>query len=277
MQTEQSQPMAGDLAGLNLHPTQVAVLKVVAHFESLDDQVCWASRVTIAERLGITPRHLRRIAAQLVERGFLVHNGQHRKYKTNLWSVNWPAVKRAALACGHDPDVPQKPSTVVATQRATPETHSNQSTESELTPRKTYGMTTKKTREGDSDENWAIVPLFEPPPAPEKHKRRTKQPPPREIRLLRGIALRYPPKDLWPELVTAVQKGAEIFGGLDDPRAVQFLKECRHQWALRYNPVDWSWVTDWFALGHIKHVKGGNNPERLQALKEAQELLGAGF
>lgn len=60
------------------------------------------------------------------------------------------------------------------------------------------------------------------------------------IQLIRGITSRYPPKELYDDII-------QVLGESPDG---QLLVSCRKEWLKRgYNPQAWTWLLEWYPAG----------------------------
>jgi DNA-binding Lrp family transcriptional regulator len=72
----------------NLTPAQKLVLLVIANYANDRGKNCWASHSTVAEAVGVTPRHIIRIINSLEERGLVRRRGYDSRYSTRVLDVN---------------------------------------------------------------------------------------------------------------------------------------------------------------------------------------------
>jgi hypothetical protein len=86
------------------------------------------------------------------------------------------------------------------------------------------------------------------------------------IQTCRGVASRYPPKELWDKLI-------QVLG--ETPNTT-LLVECRTEWVERgYNRASWKWATEWYATGVPARIIASppkqNKAAYVGAIKPARE------
>ena len=100
----------------------------------------------------------------------------------------------------------------------------------------------------------ATVEPGDPAPSP---ARRKAPPDPRKdtpaIQAAHEVAGRYPPKELWDEIIT-------LLG--EEPRR-PLMEECRYNWVERgYNPAGWAWLMEWYRNGRVPPRPGAGHGTR---------------
>lgn len=120
--------------------------------------------------------------------------------------------------------------------------------------------------ESPEEEEAAAPPLT----APAKPKRERKTKPdkpevPEQVTWFRSVIGRFPPKELYPQVVAVV----------DGRRDSELLAECWQSWiAAGYNRQNYAWFLDWYKSGRIARRNGSGPASEGQSQRVARIAAG---
>ena len=124
-----------------------------------------------------------------------------------------------------------------------------------------------KDKDYVEDKEVAAAP---PLTAPAKPKRERKVKPdkpevPEQVTWFRSVIGRFPPKELYPQVVAVV----------DGRRDSELLAECWQSWiAAGYNRANYAWFLDWYKSGRIARRNGSGPASEGQAERVARIAAG---
>lgn len=188
-----------------------------------------------------------------VEGGYMIHD--YLEYNPPASKVK--AEREAAKARKHANQPPKSP--------GSPEVRANfsrTSGEVQASPSPSPSPSRIPEEEGEA----AAPPLT----APAKPKRERKVKPdkpevPEQVTWFRSVIGRFPPKELYPQVVAVV----------DSRRDGELLTECWQSWiAAGYNRQNYAWFLDWYKSGRIARRNGSGPASEGQAERVARIAAG---